>query len=93
MAVFTIDEKRKIMSYVLANQADERPMKNEEKWQELGGQMNRDWKEIRDAYFLWKSEEKAVISVSQNSQDDYELNETENFQQCDCKFVSNVLVC
>lgn len=95
MTTFTTDDKTQIMSYVLENQE----AGNEAVWHELGLRINRNWQEIKDAYFQWKSEEKASCSQSDSEKllmnDSYQLVTVATVQQHEdyqC-FSTSVMVC
>lgn len=57
--VFSCEEKRRILLHVVdkALEGSSTMTSDDEKWKELGREMNRDWQEIRDAYYQWRVED------------------------------------
>ncbi|XP_058803565.1 uncharacterized protein LOC131671285 isoform X1 [Phymastichus coffea] len=81
MSVYSIEDKIFIEQFVTQNSLDAFSTENEEKWQELGNVMNRNWEDIRKMYKNWKIQNDKSESA----------NELKNNDQRECQNLDFVI--
>jgi hypothetical protein len=93
MSAFSFEEKKRILLFIVKNSLDSKAMDQEVKWQELGSEMNRDWKEIRNAYFQWQKDDAHSITSKEKIQpeDLDNMNNVDNYNSTVCIHIFNSL--